>query len=99
MPCVPILRPKRSSATCCGFWAPWHVRDCACAELPAFTPAPTNSTMATTIDATRRLAGLHMARKSAADALDRGAACRELVLEALEAAVEVIDAIHHGVAF
>src|SRR5581483_3326331 len=36
---------------------------------------------------------------SAADALDRGAAGAELVLEALEAAVEMIDAVHHRLAF
>src|ERR1700739_1627651 len=34
-----------------------------------------------------------------ADALDLGAAAAELVLEALEAAVEVIDAVDHGLAF
>src|SRR4051794_15390782 len=37
-------------------------------------------------------------QSSPADALDLGAAGRELVLEPLEAAVEVIDAIDHGVA-
>ncbi len=36
---------------------------------------------------------------SAADALDRGAAGGELVLQPLEAAVEVIDAVDHGLAF
>src|ERR1700739_1617351 len=35
---------------------------------------------------------------SPADALDLGAAAAELVLEALEAAVEVIDAVDHGLA-
>src|SRR5215471_14438170 len=34
----------------------------------------------------------------AADALDFGAAAAELVLEALEATVEVIDAVDHGLA-
>src|SRR5437763_5163894 len=33
-----------------------------------------------------------------ADALDRGAAGRELVLQPLEAAVEVVDAVDHGLA-
>src|SRR3954454_15403862 len=36
---------------------------------------------------------------SVADALDRGAAGRQLFLEPLEAAVQVIDAVDHGLAF
>src|SRR5215471_12833946 len=39
-----------------------------------------------------------VARASPADALDLGAAGGELVLQPLEAAVEVIDAVDHGVA-
>src|SRR5207247_8358662 len=34
-----------------------------------------------------------------AEALDGGAACRELVLQPLESAVEVIDAVDEGLAF
>jgi len=36
---------------------------------------------------------------SIADALDRGAAGRQLFLEPLEPAVEMIDAVDHGLAF
>src|SRR5262245_37074193 len=36
---------------------------------------------------------------SAADTLDGGAACRELIFEPLEAAVEVIDAVDGGLTF
>src|SRR6266567_156028 len=38
-------------------------------------------------------------RTLTADALDGGAACRQLVLEPLEAAVEVIDAVDDGFPF
>src|SRR5882757_7943012 len=41
---------------------------------------------------------LQRRQSSSADALDLGTAGGELVLEPLEAAVEVIDAIDHGVA-
>src|ERR1700692_542633 len=38
-------------------------------------------------------------RRSIADPLDRGAAGRQLFLEPLEAAVEMVDAVDHGLAF
>src|SRR5262245_27672807 len=44
-------------------------------------------------------ARLAMTTRSAADAGDVGAAGDQLVLEALKAAVEVIDAVDHGLTF
>src|SRR5215510_6355092 len=82
---LPMLRPNRSWATSVGRWPPRHSTSCALAP-----PA--------SADASKRIVAARSNARLSAEALDGGAAGRELVLEPLEAAVEVIDAIDHGLA-
>src|SRR6476646_12050397 len=78
----PILRPNISSATCCGFPLR-HSVVCACA-FP--------------ITASPRSTAAYEQRLFTADAFNGGAAGGELVFEPLEAAIEMIDPVDHGLA-
>src|SRR5262245_6715768 len=80
---LPMLRPNRSCATSVGRWPPRQSSSCAPALLAS---------------ASRMIAAARSNAPLSAEALDGGAAGRELVLQPLEAAVEVIDAIDHGLA-
>src|SRR5205807_2613593 len=82
------LRPNSRSATTQGFCAPLHC-GAGCASTVAML----------TIDASRTIAAARARKILLADPLDRRAAAAELVLQPLEAAVEVIDAVDHGLAF
>src|SRR5262245_25644150 len=79
----PMLRPNRSCATSVRRWPPRQSSVCAFAPL-------------TCASASRRIAAARSNTALSADALDGGAAGGELVLQPLEPAVEVIDAIDHG---
>src|SRR5262249_30693440 len=87
---LPAMRPNSSSATSCWRWEPRHSKSCATAD-PAVP-----QTMAATIAVRRPRIGRN---RSAADPLDRRAAGGELVLQPLEAAVEMVDPVDHGLAF
>src|SRR5262245_15989131 len=87
---LPAMRPNSSSATSCWRWEPRHSSSCADAD-----PA-TPQTMRATIAVRRPRIGRG---RSAADPLDGRAAGGELVLQPLEAAVEMVDPIDHGLAF
>src|SRR4051794_3089534 len=80
-------RPNSRSATIQGFCVPEHCSCCAsaAAKLAARASTPTMAARAS--------------KALPADPFDRGAAGGELVFEPLEAAVEMIDAVHHGLAF
>src|SRR5499426_2183559 len=82
---LPMLRPKKSRTTSVGRWPLRQSRSCAFAPLASAS-------------ASRRIAAARSNAPLSADALDGGAAGGELVLQPLEAAVEVIDAIDHGLA-
>src|SRR3954447_4847109 len=78
----PVLRPNIISATCCGFPLR-HSVVCACAFAITASPKSTPA---------------YGHRLVTADAFNGGAAGGELVFEPLEAAIEMIDPVDHGLA-
>src|SRR5262250_3422142 len=104
----PMLRPNISSATWVECWSPRQSTNCASA-LPLSARTRVNAETAhhgplprkrqwEQIELAARARSISSKSTLSADALDLGAAGGELVLEPLEAAVEMIDAVDHGVA-
>src|SRR5215831_4509922 len=104
----PMLRPNISSATWVECWSPRQSTNCASA-LPLSARTRVNAETAhhgplprkrqwEQIELAARARSISSKSTLSADALDGGAAGRELVLEPLEAAVEMIDAVDDGLA-
>src|SRR5919204_1616076 len=108
----PMLRPNINSATCPDRWPPRQFKTCA-STPPASAKVRVRARVQ--VDATRAMARHRKAIKETertaradsisakaalpAEALDGGPACRELVFQPLEAAIEMIDAVDDRLTF